>query len=163
MADCTGSQQLIKILFLIKVTHMKKISILILLLGAQFAFSQTAQKEEQQTSTQTSEARKEELKISDTISTAPEFPGGMEALRKHIGSEMNISKFSDSPGTFKSVTTFDVNPDGSMSSISTTGNSPILNKEMDRIMKKLKKKWKPGTINGNPVKTKFTMPMGLSL
>ncbi len=141
---------------------MKKLLILILLLGAQFAFSQTIKKEDQQSSTQTSEAKKEELKISDTISTAPEFPGGMVALRKYIGSEINVSKFSDSPGTFKSVTTFDVNPDGSMSSISTTGNSPVLNKEMDRIMKKLKKKWKPGTINGNPVKTKFTMPMGLS-
>ncbi|PTT42121.1 hypothetical protein DBR28_02775 [Chryseobacterium sp. HMWF028] len=87
----------------------------------------------------------------------------MVAIRRHIGNEMNISKFSGSPGTFKSITTFDVNPDGTISSISTTGNSPILNKEMDRIMKKLKKKWKPGTINGQPVKSKYTMPMGLSI
>ncbi|WP_431611392.1 energy transducer TonB [Chryseobacterium sp. 'Rf worker isolate 10'] len=138
---------------------MKKISILILLLGVQFAFSQTTQKEEQQTS----DINKDEFKVKDSTFTAPEFPGGVIALRKHIGSEMNISKFSDSPGTFKSVTTFDVNPDGSISSISTTGNNPILNKEMDRIMKKLKKKWKPATRNGQPVKTKFTMPMGLSI
>ncbi|CAD0222684.1 energy transducer TonB [Chryseobacterium sp. D764] len=142
---------------------MKKISILILLLGAQFAFSQTTQKEEQQSPSPSSEINKDEHKVDDTISIAPEFPGGMVAIRKYISSEMDISKFSNSPGTFKSVTTFDVNPDGSISSISTTGNSPILNKEMDRIMKKLKKKWKPGTINGQPVKTKFTMPMGLSI
>jgi protein TonB len=142
---------------------MKKISMLILLLGTQFAFSQTIQKEEQQSSSTSLSINKDEHKVNDTISTAPEFPGGIAALRKHIGREMNISKFSDSPGTFKSVTTFDVNPDGSISSISTTGNSPILNKEMDRIMKKLKKKWKPGTINGHPVTTKFTMPMGLSI
>jgi protein TonB len=75
---------------------------------------------------------------------------------------MDIFKFKES-GQFKSITTFDVNPDGSISSISTTGNSPILNKEMDRIMKKLKTKWKPGTINGRPVKTKYTMPMGLEI
>ena len=137
---------------------MKKLSILILLLGGQIAFSQTAQKEEQQKPVQLLS----ESKINDTIYTAAEFPGGIPAIRRHIGQEMDIFKFKES-GQFKSITTFDVNPDGSISSISTTGNSPILNKEMDRIMKKLKTKWKPGTINGRPVKTKYTMPMGLEI
>lgn len=137
---------------------MKKLSILILLLGGQIAFSQTAQKEEQQKPVQLLS----ESKVNDTIYTAAEFPGGIPAIRRHIGQEMDIFKFKES-GQFKSITTFDVNPDGSISSISTTENSPILNKEMDRIMKKLKTKWKPGTINGRPVKTKYTMPMGLEI
>lgn len=137
---------------------MKKLSILILLLAGQIAFSQTAQKQEQQKPAQLLS----ESKVNDTIYTAAEFPGGIPAIRRHIGQEMDIFKFKE-PGQLKSITTFDVNPDGSISSISTTGNSPILNKEMDRIMKKLKTKWKPGTINGRPVKTKYTMPMGLEI
>ncbi|MGH1518636.1 energy transducer TonB [Chryseobacterium sp. JK1] len=137
---------------------MKTISLIIFFLGTPFVFSQTVQQEEPQKPAQLLS----ESKVNDTIYTPPEFPGGIPAIRKHIGQEMNTSKFTES-GLFKSVTTFDVNPDGSISSVSTTGNSPILNQEMDRIMKKLKKKWKPATINGRPVKTQYTMPMGLNI
>ncbi|WP_185290009.1 energy transducer TonB [Chryseobacterium lactis] len=137
---------------------MKILSLLIFFLASQLVYSQAVQQEEPQKSAQSVS----ESKVNDTIYTAAEFPGGIPAIRRHIGQEMDILKFKES-GQFKSITTFDVNPDGSISSISTTGNSPILNKEMDRIMKKLKTKWKPGTINGRPVKTKYTMPMGLEI
>jgi protein TonB len=137
---------------------MKTISLVIFLLGSQLVFSQTVQQEEQQKPAQLLS----ESKVNDTIYTPAEFPGGIPAIRKHISKEMRSSKFTE-PGQFKSVTTFDVNPDGSISSVSTTGNNPILNQEMVRIIKKLKTKWKPATKNGQPVKTKYTMPMGLNI
>ncbi|KAB1231841.1 energy transducer TonB [Chryseobacterium viscerum] len=135
---------------------MKKISILILLLGTQFAFSQTIQKEEQQTSTLSSEVNKDEI-------SPVEYPGGMIALRQDISQIFDPSKFESSSGISKSITKFDINPDGSISSISTTGNNPALNKEMDRVIKALKTKWKPATKNGQAVKATYRIPMTLNL
>lgn len=140
---------------------MKKIAAFILLLGAQLTFSQTTEPKEQQSPTQTlPEKHPDNSQADNEVFTPAEFPGGMSAIRKHISNELNPSKFSDTPGTYRSVTTFDINPDGSMSSISTTGNSPAFNEEVNRTMKKLKTKWKPATKNGQPVKSKFSMPMG---
>lgn len=134
---------------------MKKISILILFLGAQLTFSQTLQQEEQKPAQLLSEA-----KVNDTLYIPAEFPGGLSALRSYIAKEIKTSKFSDTPGTYRSVTTFDVNPDGSISSVSTTGNSPAFNEEVSRVMKKLKTKWIPATKNGQPIKFKVRMPLG---
>ncbi|KAA2221452.1 energy transducer TonB [Chryseobacterium sediminis] len=134
---------------------MKKISILILLLGAQFAFSQTTQKEESKSQPTTSAE-------NNNIETPVEYPGGMIALRQDISQIFDASKFEGSSGISKSVTKFDINPDGSISSISTTGNNPALNKEMDRVIKTLKTKWKPATKNGQPITSTYRIPMTLN-
>lgn len=137
---------------------MKKTLLLILLLGLQLAFSQTLQKEESQIQTDSASGIQ---KLSDTMVSA-EFPGGLSALRNHIGNEFKTSNLKGT-GIFKSVTKFLILPDGSMSAISTTGNSPAMNQEMTRVMRTIKKKWKPATRNGQPVESTFRMPMTISM
>ncbi|KFF14237.1 hypothetical protein IW15_01985 [Chryseobacterium soli] len=137
---------------------MKTISLVIFLLGSQLIFSQTVQQEEQQKPAQLLS----ESKVNDTIYTPAEFPGGIPAIRMYISKEIKSSTFTKS-GQFKSVTTFDINPDGSISSVSTTGNNPALNKEMDRVIKALKTKWKPATKNGQAVKATYHIPMNLNI
>lgn len=134
---------------------MKKILVFVLILGTQFAFSQTTQKEEPKSETVISTD-------NSGIITPVEYPGGMMALRHDISEIFDSSKFEGSSGISKSVTKFDINPDGSISSISTTGNNPVLNKEMDRVMKKLKTKWKPATKDGQVITSKYSIPMTLN-
>ncbi|MBP2617373.1 hypothetical protein [Chryseobacterium jejuense] len=141
---------------------MKKLILLILLFTAQFAFSQTGQKENQQSPNPSAEIYQSESKPGETPDTPADYPGGMNALRKDISQLFDSSKFEYSSGIFKSMTKFDVNPDGSISSISTTGNSRTLNKEMDRVMKSLKTKWIPATKNGQSIKSTYQIPMTMN-
>jgi len=138
---------------------MKKTSILFLVLGAQLAFSQVSTKEK--TSEQPNAA---DSVISPLLETdvPAEFPGGMAALRRHISSEFDHSRLAGS-GKMKSVTKFLIHPDGSMSSISTTGDDLSMNKEMTRVIKRIKTKWKPAMRNGKPIKTWYEIPMSISI
>ncbi|WP_185290008.1 energy transducer TonB [Chryseobacterium lactis] len=136
---------------------MKKISILIFLLGTQLAFSQATQQGEQQQTPPSSNSKPDEKP-----DTPIEYPGGMIALRTDISQIFDPSNLGNSSKISKSMTTFDVNPDGSISSISTTGNNPALNKEMDRVLKALKTKWIPATKNGQPIKSSYHIPMTLN-
>lgn len=134
---------------------MKKISVLVLLLGAQLVFSQISPKEE-------SRQKDSSIQKLSTKETPVEFPGGMAALRSHISSTFDPSIIKGS-GTFKSVTKLLILPDGSMSSISTTGDNPSMNKEMTRVIKAIRTKWKPATRDGQPVETEYQIPMTISL
>lgn len=136
---------------------MKKISVLVLLLGAQLVFSQSTQKEETQQKDPVQGTQKLNVK-----ETPVEFPGGMAALRSHISSQFDLSTIKGS-GTFKSVTKLLIHADGSMSSISTTGDNPSMNKEMTRVIKAIRTKWKPATRDGQPVETEYQIPMTISL
>lgn len=140
---------------------MKKTVILIFLLGAQLAFSQTIQQEGQQPTPSSTDSNTAP-QPDDTFDTAVEYPGGMTALRTDIGMILDPSKIGNSSKISKSMTTFDVNPDGSISSVSTTGNNPALNKEMDRVIRALKTKWIPATKNGQAIKSTYHIPMTLS-
>ncbi|REC80470.1 hypothetical protein DRF60_01815 [Chryseobacterium elymi] len=138
---------------------MKKISMLFLLLGTQLVFSQVSTKEKTPEQPNALESVVSPLLETDIPA---EFPGGMTALRRHISSEFDHSRLNAS-GKLKSVTKFLIHPDGSMSSISTTGDEPSMNKEMTRVIKRIKTKWKPAMRNGQPIKTWYEIPMSISI
>lgn len=129
---------------------MKKIVTFALCFGFGLAFSQTNQPETTNNQYNNTE---------NTVTTPVEYPGGMTALMQDISQVFDLSCLEKSSGTSKSLTTFDVNPDGSISSISTTGNNRAMNKEMDRVMNVLKKRWKPATKNGQAIKSTYNIPM----
>lgn len=129
---------------------MKKIVTFALCLGFGLAFSQTNQPETTYNPDNNTEK---------TVTTPVEYPGGMTALMQDISQVFDLSCLEKASGTSKSLTTFDVNPDGSISSISTTGNNRAMNKEMDRVMNALKKRWKPATKNGQAIKSTYNVPM----
>ncbi|WP_164463957.1 energy transducer TonB [Chryseobacterium sp. G0186] len=131
---------------------MKKISLLIFLLGSHFAFSQATQQKQSQVILHSE---------NKDVETPAEFPGGMDALRKYIFQEFDISNIKNS-GTITSVTKFVVNTDGSIGSVSSTGSDPYLNKELDRIIKTIKIKWKPATTKGQPVKYWVRVPITIN-
>lgn len=130
---------------------MKKLSILLLLLGAHFAFSQTLQKEE---------IKKTALNSTELAytETPAEFPGGMDALRKYILNEFNMAKIRSS-GVITSVVKFVVGTDGGIESVSSTGDDKDMNEEMDRVIKSIKTKWKPARNKGKAVRYFVKFPI----
>lgn len=136
---------------------MKKILLFGLLLGFQFAFSQTSKEDSKDQKVPATD-----IQTFNETDIAASFPGGMEALRRHISSEFDTSKINGS-GVFKSVTKFLIHADGSTESISTTGNNAAMNKEMTRVIKAIKTKWKPATRDGQPVETWYTIPMTINI
>ncbi|MFP3832621.1 energy transducer TonB [Chryseobacterium sp. SIMBA_028] len=134
---------------------MKKTGLFILLLGSHFAFAQTIP---------TGLANNKSVVSTENVNveTPAEFPGGMDALRKYIYQEINISNIKSS-GVFTSVTKFVVNTNGNIESVSAKGDNKDMNQEMERVIKSIKIKWKPAQSQGLPVKYWVTLPTTINL
>lgn len=94
-------------------------------------------------------------------SSAPEFPGGIEALKKYLS--RNLSAPDDlgmeSGQKIMVKVRFVVGKDGAVSIIEvieTGGN--IFDKEVVRVCKKMPK-WKPAIQNGEPVTASYVLPV----
>jgi periplasmic protein TonB len=92
-------------------------------------------------------------------SSAPEFPGGMDALRefliRHLVTPDNLDV-----GEKKIVKArFFVDKDGSVSTIEIElSGGKVFDKEVMRVCKKMPK-WKPALQNGMPVKVSYVLPV----
>lgn len=95
---------------------------------------------------------------------APEYPGGMEAFYEDIGNEVKypaIDARAERQGQVRLV--FIVAEDGSVSDIQVTRSvSPTLDAEAVRVFKRLKR-WNPGTFQGEPVRTRYSIVMNFKL
>lgn len=130
---------------------MKKTLILISFLGFSLFFAQTTEKD-----TQTSQASE---KYTNVVETLPEFPGGINVFRKSISAKFKMSILTSLKETAKSETNFLIDADGNLGSVTTVGNNKDVNKEMTRVIKSIKPKWKPATYKGQPVQYWFKLPM----
>lgn len=133
---------------------MKKILILILFLGFNLIFSQTTEAIKSDT-TQSSY-------YIDKVDTMPEFPGGINEFRSLISKRFNTAVLSKINGTVKSQVKFSIDIDGNIKTVTATGDSQILNKEMERVINSIKKKWKPAMYSNQPVKYWFTIPFTMN-
>jgi hypothetical protein len=133
---------------------MKKTLVLILFLGFNLIFSQTTEASNSD-NTQTSY-------YIDKVDTMPEFPGGINEFRNVISRRFNTAVLSKINGTVKSQVKFSIDTDGSINSVTATGDSQFLNKEMERVINSIKKKWKPAMYNNQPVKYWFTIPFTMN-
>ncbi|WP_106917860.1 energy transducer TonB [Chryseobacterium aurantiacum] len=134
---------------------MKKAGLFILLLVSHFIFAQTIQ---------TGLANNKSVVSTENVNveTPAEFPGGMDALRKYIYQEINISNIKSS-GVLTSVTKFVVGTNGNIESVSAKGDNKDMNQEMERVIKSIKIKWKPAQSSGRPVKYWVTVPTTINL
>lgn len=87
------------------------------------------------------------------------YPGGINAFRKIITKELDVSKMGS--GLFSSETTYIVDKEGKLSGFKSTGNA-YLAAEMERILSNMKKRWIPAKVNGQPVSSIFRLPMSMN-
>ena len=102
-----------------------------------------------------------EINQKQEVSTLPEYPGGINAMRQKVSSTFNGAAFKGDEGIVKSNITFTINEKGEVSNIRSTGNNEIFNNEAIRAVKLANENitWKPATKDGNNVAYRFQIPL----
>ena len=100
-------------------------------------------------------------KIYDSPEKVAEFPGGLAAFEGTIKSNVDIADFQTEHGenTFKSIVSFTVERDGSITGIKATGVNEDFNKEIYRAARSIRNKWKPGQYKGENVRSRVQIPL----
>lgn len=94
----------------------------------------------------------------------PEFPGGMQAMMKYLGTNVKYPVEAQKKGVSgRVIVQFIVMEDGSLSGAKVIrGVEPSLDEEALRVVNAMPK-WTPGTVDGKEVKVKFTIPIMYNL
>ncbi len=96
--------------------------------------------------------------------TMPEYPGGMDGLRTFIQENLSVPekyKDMDTKAEYRVFVQFVVAEDGSITKVELKKPEPSkqdLNDEAVRVVKAMPK-WKPGTVDGKPVKVRYMLPV----
>lgn len=108
----------------------------------------------------------EESKITPLNETDAEFPGGMAALMKFLRIDIKLNRpiyqgESDSPG--RSIVQFTIDEEGNVRNpLTLRGIDPTLDKKALEIIKQMPK-WKPATLRGKNIASRFVVPVTLTL
>ena len=102
----------------------------------------------------------EEQQIFEVVEEAPEFPGGMGALMKFLGSNIKYPTIAQKNGVQgRVIVQFVVNKDGSIVDAKVMRSvDPYLDKEALRVVSSMPK-WKPGKQRGKAVRCRYTVPV----
>lgn len=98
--------------------------------------------------------------IVDVAEIMPEFPGGMAALMKYLGTNIKYPTISQEMGSAgRVIVQFVVDKDGTITNPTVArGVDAYLDKEAIRVVSSMPK-WKPGVQNGKKVRVKYTVPV----
>jgi protein TonB len=101
---------------------------------------------------------KDNSKIYEVAEQQPAFPSGISGLSKFLNE--NVSPSVLEKGVHGRVlASFVVEKDGSLTNFKIIKSvDPDLDKETLRLLKSMPR-WKPGTMNGEPVRVKYTVPV----
>lgn len=96
--------------------------------------------------------------ISLKVDEEAAFPGGIDSFRNKVMNNFDNSGL-DQDEIMKTVVTFIVERDGSISGIKADGKNVDFNNEALRTIKSIKGKWIPAKIKGQPVRSYFKFPI----
>ncbi len=106
------------------------------------------------------EGDQEDDQIFVSVEKMPEFPGGINALRRYIAEHIQypvLAQENDIEGTV--IVKFVVGKRGNVSNVQVLrGVDPLLDSEAVRVVKTLPR-FKPGYNNGHPVRVYYTLPV----
>lgn len=131
---------------------MKKIIVLILLLGFSFAFAQA-----QATETPPTHNHSRDRFNPDARKPA-EYPGGISTFMQEAAGKIKTNKIKGAKGKIKAKAKFAVNIAGEIEKVSVTGDNEDFNKEIERVLLSMRKKWKPEEYKGTPVLSWYNLP-----
>ena len=101
--------------------------------------------------------------MTASLDKLPEFPGGMEKLRKYVATNFEKPEM-DGEQTIRVYVSFVIERDGTMTDIQVRRDPGYgLGKEAIRVLKSLKTKWEPGMIAGKPVRTAYNLPITVKM
>ena len=149
------------------------VAVLMIVVGCQPAADKAAVSDEPETTYQTDLVDTTPAQITiaaaDDVSTLraesnPEFVGGMEALSQYIVDNIRYPEQAKNDSTQGTVfVRFVVESDGSVADAEVLrGIGSGCDEEALRVVKAMPK-WKPGRVNGNPVRVQYTLPITFKL
>ena len=99
-------------------------------------------------------------RVYDKVEEPPSFPGGTDALVSWLAENVHYpSELGDICISGRAVTSFIVEPDGSLSNIQVEHQlHPVIDDEAIRVVKAMPK-WIPGKQNGQVVRVKYFLPI----
>lgn len=100
--------------------------------------------------------------IESNVDVEASYKGGIDAFRTVVGQRFNTSVL-DEGVVLKSVVSFVVEVDGSISNIISSGENVAFNKEAERTVKSIKNKWTPAKLNGKYVRSYFRIPISMKV
>ena len=102
--------------------------------------------------------KEEEIVIFEVVEQMPQYPGGMDALRKYLVDKTSASTLKDKVGG-RALVGFTVNENGKIKDVQVMeSDQPALNKEAERIVSEMPD-WIPGKQRGVPVSAKYSVPV----
>ena len=102
----------------------------------------------------------DENNINDRVEVMPEFPGGAQALSNYLNTNVKYPKIAEEEGVQgEVVVSFIVERDGSITDVRVIkAVHRALDVEAMRVVRNMPK-WTAGTINGEVVRTQYTLPI----
>lgn len=129
---------------------MKKLLLLFSLIFSAIAFSQELSNQESKDI------------IYDKTDVAAEYEGGLNKFREGFQKNFDPKNSFKGSGTYQTLITFIVDENGIISQVFAMGKNDSFNTLAINAIKKIKGKWNPGKVNGNPVKSRFKFPMTMN-
>lgn len=101
---------------------------------------------------------------TNMLDKLPEYPGGIKKFYEYVGISIEKSEINDSSSSVSVIMGFVIEKDGSMTDIKVLRSSDkALEREAIRVLKALRIKWAPGFLNGEKVRTQYTLPIKVAI
>ena len=101
--------------------------------------------------------------VASLLDKMPVFPGGIDKFRQYIGNNFEKPEV-DIDKTITLIVSFVIERDGAMSEIKVLRDPGYgLAKEAIRVFKSLKTKWEPGILDGQKVRTAYSLPIAIKI
>ncbi|WP_396157569.1 energy transducer TonB [Flavobacterium sp.] len=97
---------------------------------------------------------------TNLLDRLPEYPGGIKKFYEYVGNSIEKSEIENSSSSVSVIMAFVIEKDGSMTDIRVLRSSDkALEKEAIRVLRAIKIKWSPGYLDGEKVRTLYTLPI----
>lgn len=96
-----------------------------------------------------------------TVDIEAKFNGGIDAFRNKVVGNFDTGSFEGSGDLMRTVVTFIVEKDGTISNIKANGENSQFNKEAEKTIRSIKGKWTPAKLNGENVRSYFKFPISM--
>lgn len=134
---------------------MKNLILLFTILGNIFLFGQANQ-----------ERAKYKIKpvktVYEKVDRDATFPGGLNNFRAIFSQRFNTNNVKANSKIIKSVVSFIIEKDGTISNIKAVGNNSSFNREAINTIKKINIKWNPALIKREAVRQRFKLPLTMN-
>lgn len=139
---------------------MKKLIYLIAIFFSVFALGQVQDGVKYTKAAEVKSPENTETEIFTEVEKEASFPGGVNDFRQKVAENFDTSSINGN-GKIRSIITFIVEKDGTLSDVKANGSNMDFNNEAIRTVSSIKEKWTPAEIYGQKVRSRYRIPLSM--